>query len=159
VSAADAPRRILFVCTGNICRSAMAEHWLRHRGGTLGLELEVRSCGVAAESWYEVPEAARRALARRGVPPFEHKAQLVSRDLLRWADLVLTMTRSHRDSLADRFPEFRAKLRLLREEAGFGAQDVADPMGRPDETFERCLAAIEESLEALLAAGFKTPAR
>ena len=63
-------RRILFVCTGNICRSATAEHLLRHQAQQQGLDLEVRSCGTAAESYYEVPAVVRQLLSERGVPPF-----------------------------------------------------------------------------------------
>lgn len=151
----SAPRRVLFVCTGNVCRSAMAEHLLRHLARERGLGLEVGSCGVAAEPWYEVPAIVPRLLAQKGVPPFEHKARLATRERLRWADLVLTMTAAHRDDLAERFPEFSAKLHLLRELARFGEQDVADPMGRPDAVFAACLASIAESLEALLASGFR----
>ena len=151
----DAPRKILFVCTGNICRSAMAEHLLRHRSSTKGLGLEVRSCGTAAEDWYEMPEPARALLAAEGVAPFEHKARLVTRDHLRWADLVLVMTHDHHDQVVGRFPEFTAKTRLLREAAGFGPQEVEDPMGRPHEVFARCFAVLSESLDALERSAFR----
>lgn len=145
-----APRRILFVCTGNICRSAMAEHLLRHWSKERGLSLEVRSCGIAAESWYEVPEHARRLLAAEGAPPFEHRPQLVTREQLRWADSVLVMAEHHRDHICELYPEFTGKTRLLRAAAGFGEQDVADPMGKSFEVFAECLSVIRNSLEALL---------
>jgi protein-tyrosine-phosphatase len=155
----SAPRKIVFVCTGNICRSAMAEHLLRHWARERGLGLTTASCGTAAEGWYEVPEAARRLLAAEGVPAFEHKARLATRDALRGADLILAMTQAHYDHLVERFPEHTARIRLFRELAGFGEQDVEDPMGRPDEVFAACLAVIKEGLEALLASDFRDPAR
>lgn len=129
----------------------MAEQVLRHEAAARGLSYEVRSAGTAAESWFEVPAVVKRLLAARGLPPFEHKARLVTRDALRWADEVLVMTADHRDHLVDRFPEFSGKIDLLREKAGFGEQDVADPMGKPDEVFVRCLAVLSESIGALLA--------
>jgi len=150
----EAPRRILFVCTGNICRSAMAERLLEHWSRERGLGLEVRSCGTAAEAWYEVPEHARKLLAAEGAPPFAHTPQLVTRDHLRWADLILVMTRAHRERLSELYPEFDGKTRLLRELAGFGELDVADPMGGDEQTFARCLAVLKESLEALLSRCF-----
>ncbi|MDP3542428.1 MAG: low molecular weight protein arginine phosphatase [Elusimicrobiota bacterium] len=153
----SAPRRIVFVCTGNICRSAMAEHLLRHWAKTRGLDLETSSCGIAAESWYEVPAAARRLLEDEGVPPFEHKARLATRETLRNADLILAMTQEHYDSIVGSFPEFTGRTRLFREQAGFGEQDVEDPMGRSDEVFARCLATLKDSLEALLKTGFRDP--
>lgn len=145
----------MFVCTGNICRSAMAEHLLRHLASQRGLELEVRSCGIAAESWYEVPTVARRLLSEKGVPDFEHTPRLATRESLRWSDLVLVMTDAHRDHILERFPEFSARIKLLRDAAGFGEADVADPMGQSDEVFARCLSEIQESLEVLLQTGFR----
>jgi protein-tyrosine-phosphatase len=150
-------RRLLFVCTGNICRSAMAEQLLRHFSQTRGLRLEARSCGIEAEAHYEVPDIVHRLLARAGVPPCQHTAQLVSREHLRWADLVLAMTKAQVEELAGGYPEFSGKVRLLREQAGFGAQDVVDPIGRPDEAFETCLAAISEALESLVRLDFQSP--
>lgn len=155
----DAPpiRRIVFVCTGNICRSAMAEHLLRHWSKVRGLDLEVSSCGIAAEHWYEVPQAARRLLAAEGIPEFSHKARLATRDALRGADLILVMTRAHAEHLTDLYPEFTDRIRLLRSHAGFGEADVEDPMGRPYETFARCLGVMKESLEALLSRQWRAP--
>jgi protein-tyrosine phosphatase len=151
------PKRVVFVCTGNICRSAMAEHLLRHWARTRGLELETSSCGTAAESWYTMPEHARKLLAAEGVPPFEHKARLAARPHLRDADLILAMTRQHFDHLVDHFPEFTARTRLFREQAGFGEQDVEDPMGGDEAAFQKCLAVLKESLEALIRADFRDP--
>ncbi|MDX6769406.1 MAG: low molecular weight protein arginine phosphatase [Elusimicrobiota bacterium] len=148
-------KRVAFVCTGNICRSAMAEHLLRHWSAQRGLGLELSSCGVAAEPWYEMPSVARRLLLAEGVPPFEHKARLATRETLRGADLVLAMTRAHQDFLVDRFPEFGAKTRLFLEQAGLGERDVDDPMGRPDAEFVRCLATLKEGLEALIRRGWR----
>lgn len=149
------PRRVLFVCTGNICRSAMAEHLLRRFAAERGLPLETASAGIAAEPDYEVPEPVRRLLAAEGVPPFKHKARLATRDVLRWADLILVMTARQHDHIVEFYPEFSSRIRLFREAGGFGEQDVEDPMGRPDEVFARSLAAIKETLEALLRKQFQ----
>lgn len=154
----DAPKKkILFVCTGNICRSAMAEHLLRHLSATRGLAVETASAGVAAESYYQVPDIARKLLAAEGVPPFEHKPRLATREVMRWADLILVMTQGHRDHIVDLYPEFTAKTRLMREHAGFGEKDVDDPMSRPDEVFVRCLAVLKESLEVLISRDWRGP--
>lgn len=153
----NSSRRILFVCTGNICRSAMAEHLSRFWSDQRGLGLEVRSCGTAAENWYEVPEHARRLLAAEGVSAFNHRPQLLTRDLLRWADVVLVMAEHHREHICEHYPEFTAKTRLLRAEAGFGDLDVADPMGRSYEEFASCLGVIRVSLEVLFRSNFGDP--
>lgn len=136
----------------------MAEHLLRHWARARGLKLEAASCGIAAESWYEVPEVARRLLAAEGVSPFTHKPRLATREALREADLILAMTQEHLDHIVERFPEFACRARLFRAQAGFGEQDVEDPMGRPEKAFASCLAVLKESLEALLSSDFRDPA-
>ena len=133
----------------------MAEHLLRHLSAQRGLDIESASCGTAAEPYYEVPAAVVRLLAVEGVPPFKHKARLATREVLRWADHILVMTAAHHDHIVELYPEFASRTRLFKEAAGFGEQDVDDPMGRPDEVFERCLAVIRDSLEALLRSDFK----
>ena len=133
----------------------MAEHLLRRLALERGLDLETASAGIAAEPYYQVPDAARRLLSAQGVPPFEHTARLATREVLRWADLILVMTAQHHDHILEHYPEFTSRTRLLREAAGFGETDVEDPMGRPDEIFARCLAVIRESLDALLRSGFR----
>ena len=67
------------------------------------------------------------------------------------------MTQTHLDHILERFPEFSSRARLLREQAGFGEQDVADPMGGSEEDFARCLDMLKESIEALLRSDFKDP--
>lgn len=136
----------------------MAEHLLRHLAAKRGLDLETASAGIAAEPHYRVPEPAKRQLAAAGVPPFEHKTRLATRDVLRWADLILVMSEEHHDYIADLYPEFASRTRLFREAAGFGKQDVEDPMAQSDEVFARCFSVIRESLDALLRADFKSPA-
>jgi len=144
-------RRILFVCTGNICRSASAELLLRHWAAQRGLSVEVRSAGIAAEGWYEMPEHAKRLLAVEGVPSFVHKPQLLTREQLRWADAVFAMAGNHYDYISELYPEFIAKTRMLRD------KDVADPMGKSYEVFAESLATIKDALEKLIRAELSAP--
>lgn len=144
--------RLLFVCTGNICRSLLAERLALALASRRGLDLEARSCGVAAEGWYQVPAEIWRALEEAGVPRSPHRPQLVSRPLLAWADGVLVMTRRQRDLLAESFPEHASKIALLREKAGLSG-DVADPVGRAWTDYQSCARSIAESLERLLPGG------
>lgn len=133
----------------------MAEQLLRHLAAKRGLDVETASAGMAAEAHYRVPEVVKRLLAAEGVPPFSHKARLATREILRWADLILVMTAEHQDHLLELYPEFASRTRLFREAAGFGDEDVEDPMALSDEVFARCLTVIRETLEALIKNGFR----
>jgi len=121
--------------------------------------LEARSCGLAAERYFPIPSGVKKALGARGVAEVAHTAQLVTRDLQRWADAVFPMTRGHRDALWDAFPEFRDKTRLFLEAAGESDGDVDDPIGQPDAVYERCCALIEKGVEGILRRHADTTAR
>lgn len=143
--------KALFVCTGNTCRSVMAQYIFNDEAAKRGLSgWEAKSAGLAAERYFEVPGGVHRALASRGVSPRGHVAQLVTRDLLRWADAVLPMTKGHRDALWDEFPEHRHKTHLFLEACGLEAKDVDDPIGQPDAVYLRCRETIEKAVLALL---------
>ena len=143
--------KILFVCTGNTCRSVMAERLLRKMAADRGLAgWEARSAGIAAERYFAVPSGVVKALAERGATPEGHVPQLAGREVLAWADLVVAMTQGHREALLEQYPEFTSRTRLFSELAGRGEADVADPIGQPDEVYRRCRDEIETGLDAYL---------
>ncbi len=145
------PKKFLFVCTGNICRSLLAEKLFNHMAAAKGLDLQARSCGVAARKIYQVPPEILEILAQAGVPAFEHVSTPVSQELLLWADVVLAVTEDHHSVLVDMYPQFRFKVHALRPFAGIKKEpNVEDPMGLLKEDYELAAVRIKEALEQIL---------
>ncbi|WP_219834465.1 low molecular weight protein arginine phosphatase [Paenibacillus sp. R14(2021)] len=96
-------KRILFVCTGNTCRSPMAEAMLRSLAQKRGLALEVRSAGVSTVDGLPVSAHAQTALLRRDIK-HNNGSTALENGSVTWADLILTMTAGHKRNLLQRFP-------------------------------------------------------
>lgn len=116
-------RRILFVCTGNTCRSPMAESMMRHLMKERGIEAEVRSAGVSAWNGTPMSEHAQQVLQHRKMDNPDFSSQLLSDSLVEWADLVLTLTSGHKRHVLQLFPDVSEKTFTLNEYANQSQQD------------------------------------
>ncbi len=87
--------RLLFVCSGNLCRSPMAEGIARHLAAEQGIELEARSCGTIARPGMEASGNAVVACKEKGVDIADHQSQPLTRELVEWADQILVMEENH----------------------------------------------------------------
>lgn len=105
---------VLFVCTGNTCRSPMAESMLSHWAQKEGLPVQVQSAGIAAS--YDVPVSGHsvRVLKNRGLQPVS-SSQPVNDNLVQWADVILTMTMHHKKLILEQYPDAMEKVFTLKE--------------------------------------------
>ena len=107
-------KHILFVCTGNTCRSPMAEGLLRHMAKQRGLQLEVRSAGVAAMPGAPISRHAEAVLRDHQIDD-RITSSALDRNLVEWADLILTLTGSHKSHVLRTFPEVYERTHTLKE--------------------------------------------
>ncbi|RSS54352.1 low molecular weight protein-tyrosine-phosphatase [Streptomyces sp. WAC01280] len=152
------PYRVCFVCTGNICRSPMAEHVFRRRVEEAGLGgvVEVDSAGTGG--WHEGHGADPRTVAvlEENGYTSAHSARQFRASWFPALDLVIALDEGHVRELRAlaRTPEEAERIRLLRsyDPAAGDALDVPDPYYGGREGFEECLEMVEAASEGLLAA-------
>jgi len=141
---------ILFVCSGNTCRSVMAEALLRHHWQLQGGNptLKIGSAGLAANPGERAAAYVQKLLEERGIHTDVHSATLLDSALVEKAGLILAMTARHRETLLARFPEASGKVNLLKEYAGVAGEslDIDDPFGGSLEKYRRIMDEIQESV-------------
>ncbi len=147
-------KTILFVCTGNSCRSVMAENFLRHMlKGREGVEVCSAGTGVFISSSASAETIS--VLRREGIDALMHTSQPLNSILLKKSDLILVMTRTHRQQVLERVPGVEKRVYLLREftnlPRGFTNDlDIPDPIGKPPEAYEECLFMIKEAVSHII---------
>ena len=149
--------KIMFICTGNICRSAMAEWLLKKKIKDKDIKgIEVYSCGIYAEDG-DTPtwEAKRVMMDEYSIDMSKHRATNIRNSNIEKMDLILCATSRHKRAVLSTYPELEGKVFTMKEYVGYDREyhdkiDIKDPWGYDIETYRSCVAEIDECLELLL---------
>ncbi|AIS60856.1 low molecular weight protein arginine phosphatase [Listeria ivanovii] len=118
---------ILFVCTGNTCRSPLAEKILKE----IRPDLEVRSAGTHAITGAAISENSREILEQMSLDT-SHQAKNIDQTDINWAEEIYVMTTIHLQELKNRFPKAKDKIKLI----SLDETDIPDPYGGSIEQYE-----------------------
>ena len=145
-------KKILFICTGNVCRSPMAAGLLKHmlRGRN---DVQAVSAGLGALDGSTATGAAIEVMTELGVDISSHISQSLNSDLVRQADFIFTMTRQQQDTIQALYPAAAEKTFLVREfEDSSPAEnnDISDPIGQSIEVYRRTRDQIRDALPSLI---------
>lgn len=141
---------ILFVCTGNTCRSPMAEGLMNSLAKEKDLDIIAKSGGIFALSGGRIADNSIEALKEIDIDISQNRSQIINGKLIDEADIILTMSEDHKENLKLNFPNVNEKIFLLNEYAFNIEKDVGDPYGGNLSEYKIARDEIYKAVEAII---------
>ena len=135
---------IIFICSGNTCRSPMAEGLFRARGGEKKTGLTAASAGLFTQNGLPASPNAVTAARELGADIAGHRSRMLTPELVREARFLVCMTGAHYDRLCELFPDCADKIFTLLPE------DISDPFGGDLEIYRRAAAEIKAGVQSII---------
>lgn len=144
--------RLLFVCTGNTCRSSMAEAIAKKKinENEKYKDIIAESAGAYAFNGSSASHEAVYVMQMRGIDLKSHKARSLTPDMIKKSDLILTMTENHKNAVVDIDKSAEIKTFTLKEYVSEEKGDILDPFGHNIKVYENCADELEMYIEKVL---------
>ncbi|MEK7850211.1 MAG: L-threonylcarbamoyladenylate synthase [Candidatus Omnitrophota bacterium] len=152
VLAVAVSKAILFVCTGNSCRSVMAEYLLRKKVSDLGRQdIDAASAGTFAFPGMGPTRETQKLISETGLDALAHRAQKVSSESVDQADLIFAMERHHKEELLRQSPAAAGRIHLLGEYLKWNPyeDEIQDPIGKSEEFYKIIFLKIKAAVDKL----------
>lgn len=147
-------KKIVFICTGNICRSPMGHHYMQKRviDKNICNNYLIDSCGTYASTGDRATKNAIEAMKKYDVNMQNHRAKHITEIDLNKYDLIVCLTQNHKTHIALLYPSIQDRVFTLKEyvnpESGY--KDIDDPWGLSMQVYEQCASEIVEYVDKLI---------